>query len=272
MRAVIHPWTRLLPCLGLAAAVPAVASNEVAALCLFPTLGVGALVNLASGLAGLLLPFCLLGGALLGLWCGRISRRSIPYPLLLGLLGLGLVYAVVVAAGGFGVPDDPKAAVKVGRCVLRAGDVHPAETVLWLPVAALLGLLAGVVMAAARDATASPLSTAAPPLREPAASAGAPGAPTSRLVTRPATVPPPPGPALTLGLRPLTRIPTQPVDAETRARIAAAVSRSTGAVPSPVVSPTPPPLPGQRDGASAAGQAGDHGTTRPPPDASAASP
>lgn len=232
----------------LLASAPALGSNEVAALCLFPALGIGALVSLASGLVWLLMPLCLAGGAALGLWGARIRRRSMPYPLLLGLLMLGLIYAAWVAAGGFGVPDDPKAAVKVGRCVLRAADVHPAERVLWLPVAMLLGLLSGVVVAAAREATASPLSTAAPPSRDPGDGAHVVAPPTPRLVTR--EVPRPsslqaPGPALTLGLRPLARIPSQPVDAETRARIAAAVARSTGGAATGIAS-TPPPLPWQR--------------------------
>ena len=266
LRAVNPASIRLLALsVGLAAAGSALASNEVAALCLFPILGVGALVHLASGLVWLLLPFCLGGGMLLGIWCGRITRRSMPYPLLFGVLTLGLIYAMVVAAGGFGVPDDPKTMVKVGRCVMRAGDVHPAEQVLWLPVAALLGLLTGVVLAAARDATASPLSTAAPPVRDPA-TPGSPGTPPVRLVTRPATTPPPaPTPALTLGLRPLARIPTQPVDADTRARIAAAVARSTGVAPPPAVPATPPPLPWQREGAHA-------GTPEAGPDAANAHP
>ena len=42
----------------LLASAPALGSNEVAALCLFPALGIGALVSLASGLVWLLMPLC----------------------------------------------------------------------------------------------------------------------------------------------------------------------------------------------------------------------
>lgn len=264
-------WQRWLA-VGAIVCPPAIASNEVHALCIVPTL-----LFVPIGIVLYALAFAVvIAVPLLGYAVGRRLGKplaGLPGWLLAITLGGGLLLAAADAVRQ--QSTKPATRKPAAACELTM-DLRPPFLVLpWLPLLLIAGLARGIQRGRHGDPPAAGQGSAQNPSTQRSTqgavdSRSGDGPREDRARTTPAQSPP--GylsSELAAGLLPRApeRVAPEPVTADQRARIAAAASRlqtrRTG---------VPPPLPWQREGAAAAGPRGDQDMPKPPSDERAATP
>lgn len=201
----------------------AAAASEAASLCLFPVATLTLLGAAIGWLLWLLLPLAMIAGYALG----RLSRAALQARLppalirLLLVLGLGLGLWCALANPGMQTTPGPiEGWLRWGRCNYPADALRALGALWWMPLLGALGAAAALIRAS-RSVPNAPLpalllTSRADPGGRPASDAPRAAAQVDPELQAKAA-------ALTATLP--NRVAAEPVDADTRARIAAAVAR-----------------------------------------------